>query len=65
MKKRIKKHPRYPGYELVDTQDVITFGTSIFIRKDKRAIIILFPAGQEMHFKPEEEIVALDTRNTI
>ena len=24
--------------------------------KDKRALIILFPAGQELHFKPEQEI---------
>lgn len=50
------KKPRFPDYERVDTKDVITFGTSLFIRKDKRALIIVFPAGQELHFKPEEEI---------
>ena len=50
------KKPRYPDYTKVDTTDVITFGTSVFIRNDNRALIILFPAGQELHFKPEEEI---------
>ncbi len=51
------KKPRFPDYELVDMKDVITFGTSVFMRKDKRALIIVFPAGQELHFKPEEEII--------
>lgn len=55
MKKK-KRKPRYPDYEKVDTKDVVTFGTAVFIRNDKRALIILFPAGQELHFKPEEEI---------
>lgn len=51
-----KKVARFPDYERVDTTDVVTFGTSIFMRKDKRALIIVFPAGQEMHFAPEDEI---------
>jgi hypothetical protein len=55
MKKKKAKR-RFPDYERVDTKDVITFGTSVFIRKDRQALIIVFPAGQELHFKPEQEI---------
>lgn len=51
-----KKLPRFPDYERVKMDEVITFGTNVWIRKDKRALIIVFPAGQELHFKPEEEI---------
>ena len=54
MKRKTK--PRFPDYDRVDTKDVVTFGTSVFIRKDRQALIIVFPAGQEMHFKPEQEI---------
>lgn len=54
--KKEKKKPRFPDYERVDTDEVITFGTSVFIRKDKQALIIVFPAGQKLHFKPEQEI---------
>lgn len=52
-----KKKPRYPDYELVTTKEsgVVTFGTNVWIRKDRQALIIVFPAGQEIHFKPEEE----------
>ena len=52
-----KTPPRFPDYERVKMDEVITFGTVVFIRKDKRALIIVFPAGQELHFKPEEEIL--------
>ena len=52
----VKKKSRYPDYERVNTDDVATFGTSVFIRKDKQALIIVFPAGQELHFKLMEEI---------
>ena len=52
------KSSRFPDYELVTTKEkeIVTFGTNVWIRKDKRALIIVFPAGQELHFKPEEEI---------
>lgn len=50
------KTPRYPDYEKVDTSGVITFGTTVFIHKDKQALIIVFPTGQELHFKPIAEI---------
>lgn len=56
-----KKIARFPNYTLVNTKDVVTFGTNVFIRNDKRALIIVFPAGQEMHFKPEEEIKTIHT----
>lgn len=51
-----KKTPRWPDYERVQMDDVVTFGTTVFIRKDKRAIKIVFPAGQTMTFAPEDEI---------
>lgn len=51
-----KKLNRFPDYEWVDTHDVATFGTNVWIRKDQRALIIVFPTGQQLHFKPEEEI---------
>lgn len=49
----MKKKIRFPDYEPVDTSGVITFGTTVFIRKDKKALIIVFPCGQELHFAPE------------
>jgi len=54
--KSIKKHNRFPDYDRVDTKDAITFGTTIFIRKDKRALKIVFPTGTTLDFMPEEEI---------
>ena len=58
MKKKTKKIKRYPDYDLVTTKDcgVITFGTNVWIRKDRRALMIKFPAGQILHFKPEDEL---------
>ena len=50
-----KKKPRWPDYELFDTSDHVTFGTSIFIRKDGQAIRILFPAGDSLEFAPTED----------
>lgn len=53
-----KKQPRpgFEDYELVKMPDIVTFGTSLFMRKDKRALKIVFPAGQMVTFAPEEEI---------
>lgn len=56
MKRKTKKSARFPDYERIDIKDLITFGTSVFIRKDRQALIIVFPAGQELHFKPQSEI---------
>lgn len=56
--KRKKKQPRpgFEDYELVEMPDVVTFGTSLFMRKDKRALKIVFPAGQIATFAPLDEI---------
>lgn len=51
-----KRNPRFPDYTLVTTKEsgIITFGTNVWIRKDKLALIIVFPTGQELHFRPVE-----------
>ena len=51
-----KKQNRFPDYERVDLKDIVSFGTNVWIRNDKRALVIVFPCGQELHFKPEDEI---------
>jgi len=53
--KKNKTSKRFPNYEKIDTDNVVTFGTNVWIRKDKKALIIVFPAGQELHFSPEIE----------
>lgn len=45
----------FEDYELVEMPDVVTFGTSLFIRKDKMALKIVFPAGQICTFAPVED----------
>lgn len=52
-----KKQPRkgFENYELVDTSDIVTFGTSVFMRNDGQAIKVVFPAGQIMTFAPLDE----------
>lgn len=57
MKKK-KRQPRkgFEDYEIVKMDDVTTFGTTLFMRKDKRALKIVFPAGQMVTFCPEDEI---------
>ena len=54
-----KKQPRFPDYEVIDLDKlaggkVVTFGTTLFMRKDKQAIRIVFPAGQSVTFCPQE-----------
>ena len=44
----------FENYELVATKDIVTFGTSVYIRKDKKALRIVFPSGQVMTFCPVE-----------
>ena len=60
MKKNQKKTKRFPDYERVIMDEVTTFGTTIFMRKDKRALKIVFPTGTVMTFAPEDEIKAVD-----
>ena len=52
-----KKTPRkgFENYDLVDMPDVVTFGTSLFMRNDHRALKIVFPAGQMVTFAPMDE----------
>lgn len=54
-----KKQKRFPDYEIVDLNErgIISFGTNVWIRNDKRALVIVFPCGQELYFKPEDEIL--------
>lgn len=54
MKKKKTPRPVFEDYELVEMPDVVTFGTSLFVRKDKRALKIVFPAGQMVTFAPED-----------
>ena len=53
-----KKQQRWPDYEVIDLKDVVTFGTTLFIRKDHKGLRVLFPAGQCFSFVPEDEIKA-------
>jgi len=50
------KVARWPDYKVVDLGETVTFGTSLFLRNDGRALRVLFPAGQAITFCPEEEI---------
>ena len=50
-----KKIARWPDYERFDTGEVVTFGTSLFLRKDGKALRILFPAGESITFAPLDE----------
>jgi len=55
LKKKAKK-PRWPDYKLVKPPEgIITFGTSLFLRKDGMALRVLFPAGQAVTFAPMDE----------
>ena len=54
-----KEQSKYPDYDLVDTSQATTFGTCVYLRKDKRAIKIVFPAGTSMTFAPMDEIEEL------
>lgn len=60
MKNKIKKK-RWEDYDVVDLDEfagekVVTFGTTLFMRKDKQALRIVFPTGQIFTFCPQEEI---------
>ena len=58
-----KKVSRWPDFELIDLKGTVTFGTNIYMRKDKMAIRILFPAGESILFAPMDEIEGLPTEN--
>ena len=58
MRKPTKKlKARYPDYDVVDLDKltgttIVTFGTTLFMRKDQQALKIVFPTGQEFTFAP-------------
>ena len=47
-----KKTPRFEDYEKVDMRNTVTFGTTLYIRNDSKALKIVFPAGQIVTFAP-------------
>lgn len=53
-KKKVRRKG-FEDYELVKMPDVITFGTSLYMRNDKMALKIVFPAGQIVTFAPETD----------
>jgi hypothetical protein len=61
---RKKLKNRFPDYDVVDLKKmgIITFGTRLFIRKDKQALKIVFPTGQTVTFCPTEEIQENDIK---
>ncbi len=65
MKKKKTPRPGFENYERVKMDDVITFGTTLFMRKDKKALKIVFPAGQMVTFAPEDEIAAQKENNIL
>lgn len=54
-KKKKTSRPGFENYDLVVMPDVVTFGTNLFMRKDKRALKIVFPTGQIATFAPLNE----------
>ena len=56
MTKGAKKKSRFKGYEKIDMKDVVSFGTTLFLRKDGKAIKIVFPCGTTATFAPTETV---------
>ena len=53
---RTKKKPIWPNYKVVKTpENIVTFGTTLFMRDDGLALRVLFPAGQFVTFAPLDE----------
>jgi hypothetical protein len=53
-----KKTPKkgFENYELVKTpENVVTFGTTLFMRNDGLALKIVFPAGHMVTFEPMKQ----------
>jgi hypothetical protein len=52
MRKKLAK-PGFEDYEIVKLpKDVVTFGTSLYIRNDGAAIKVVFPTGHTVSFEP-------------
>ena len=55
MKKKGKPLKGFEDYTIVDTDDVVTFGTTLYLRNDGKALKIVFPAGKMCTFAPVDE----------
>ena len=55
----MKNEPRkgFENYQRIET-GAVTFGTTLFMRNDRKALKIVFPAGQMVTFAPMDEIEA-------
>lgn len=51
-----KRRKGFENYFLIEQKDVVTFGTTLFMRNDRKALKIVFPAGQMVTFAPMDEI---------
>jgi hypothetical protein len=60
-----KKIPRkgFEDYDLIDMTGKVTFGSAVFLRNDRLAIKVVFPAGDILTFAPltDKEIELLRT----
>lgn len=55
-----KKQKRYLDYDVVKLPEgTVTFGTTLFMRKDHQALRIVFPTGQIVTFCPQDEIAQI------
>ncbi len=53
MKKKKTPKPGFEDYDLVEIpKGMVTFGTTLFMRKDGLALKIVFPAGGMVTFSP-------------
>ena len=53
----MKKTPHWPDYDLVELPEgTVTFGTALFMRKDKMALRIVFPSDQSVTFAPTDDL---------
>lgn len=56
-----EKQPKWPDYDLVNIDDIVSFGTSLYLRKDRKALRIVFPTGQMCTFAPLDGIDVLES----
>lgn len=50
-------------WERVDTTDVVTFGTSVWIGKNDNEILIIFPAGDKLQLIPGGKLLKVKHEN--
>lgn len=49
-----KKSVKFPDYNKIDTGDIVTFGTTVWVRKDGLDVMIIFPTGMQLHISDRE-----------